>query len=119
MRKKICCYPGCNCLIDNNERYCNKHLIKTEDKPFQNAKRSNEGLYNTSQWRKLRCQVLKEQPYCFYCGVNINETRLSVHHLLPPRGDEFYFFERSNLVSICGSCHNKITNKEIQERKNG
>jgi 5-methylcytosine-specific restriction endonuclease McrA len=119
MKKKICNYPGCNTLIDITERYCTEH--KREPKgaePYKNAERSNASLYNTTRWRKLRSKILKEHPNCFRCGISKNETRLEVHHVVEPRGNEELFFDETNLTAVCPPCHRILTNKEIWGRKN-
>jgi 5-methylcytosine-specific restriction protein A len=116
MRKKICNFPGCNNLIEQSERYCSLH--KKEPAPaFSSAIRFNEELYHTTQWRKLRTKILKEQPYCFKCGISGSESKLEVHHIIPPRGNEELFFDESNLVSVCPVCHKILTAKEIGDRK--
>jgi 5-methylcytosine-specific restriction endonuclease McrA len=116
LRKKICNHPGCQNLIDINERYCKEH-IKPSKKPFEGAIRYNEELYKTIQWKQLRKKLLREQPNCFYCGVSKEEIPLEVHHRIPPRGNEELFFDYNNLVVVCGGCHKTITAKEIRERK--
>jgi 5-methylcytosine-specific restriction endonuclease McrA len=112
MRKKICSFAGCNTLIEFNERYCTKHIIN--HKPFEHAIRYNEALYNTTRWRTLRKEKIKEIPYCELCGA---DTNLEVHHRVPPRGNEELFFNRDNLQVICSACHKIITAREIRERK--
>jgi 5-methylcytosine-specific restriction protein A len=112
MIKKICNYPGCSKLIDSNERYCREHQNKPI--PFQGAKRFNEALYNTTQWRRLRKEILKGQPNCCRCG---SDTDLQVHHIIPPKGNEDLFFDKSNLATICSACHRIETNREIQHRR--
>jgi 5-methylcytosine-specific restriction protein A len=116
MKCKICHEPGCNVLISASETYCSKHKREPRQ-PFANAIRYNDSLYKTSQWRTLRKKILKEQPYCFYCGIAHNESRLEVHHRIPPRGNEQLFFNEDNLISICPACHRVITNQEIAKRK--
>jgi len=115
MRAKICCYPSCNSLIKTDKRYCDKH---TPDKkvPFENATRSNETLYNSSQWRSLRKKILKEHPYCYKCGISIKEAELDIHHIVPARGNIDLFYDESNCIPICKSCHRIITAKEIKNR---
>jgi 5-methylcytosine-specific restriction protein A len=116
MKAKICNSPGCNELIPPTERYCPRHK-KEPGKPFSSAIRFNEELYHTSQWRKLRATILKEQPNCSKCGISGSESKLEVHHIIPPRGNEELFFDENNLVSVCPVCHKIITNKEIGNRK--
>jgi 5-methylcytosine-specific restriction protein A len=114
--KKICGEPGCNKLIEITERYCEEHK-KEPRKPFENAIRFNQQLYNTNRWRKLKSEHLKEHPYCCKCGISKNEISLQVHHIIPPRGNEELFFDENNLTSICPVCHKIITTREIQKNK--
>jgi 5-methylcytosine-specific restriction protein A len=122
MKKKLCAHPGCGALVDHGVRYCPAHLRVREDSParaFGNAARSNQGLYNTSRWRKLAALVIREQPFCWYCGISKRDAgSLEVHHVEPPRGNEAVFFDRNNLVAVCRHCHQVITNKEIAGRRN-
>jgi 5-methylcytosine-specific restriction protein A len=115
MKKKICNAPGCNELIPPIERYCQHHK-KESPPPFSSAIRFNEALYKTTQWKQLRKKILNEQPVCFWCGISKDETKLEVHHRIPPRGNEELFFNENNLMAVCPACHKIITNKEIQER---
>jgi 5-methylcytosine-specific restriction protein A len=117
MKKKICNSPGCSNLINSNERYCKEHTFEPVRTPFKNATRFNESLYHTAQWRTLRKKILNEQPYCFKCGIPKDETKLEVHHIIPPRGNEELFFNENNLVAVCPVCHKIITSQEIQNRK--
>ena len=113
MRKKICKEAGCSILIDSGSTYCEKHL-KPKRVPFQSAVRSNDGLYNTTRWRKLRKKILSETPYCIRCGSDIS---LEIHHKIPPRGDVDLFYYEDNCVPVCGACHRLITASEISGRK--
>jgi len=113
MRAKICKEPGCSTLINGDSTYCEKH-IRSKRVPFQNAVRSNESLYNTTKWRKLRKQILKDIPYCVRCGTTIN---LELHHKIPPRGDEDSFFDEDNLIPVCKRCHRLETAREILNRR--
>jgi 5-methylcytosine-specific restriction protein A len=116
MRKKICNSPGCNELIPPTETYCSQHR-KESPAPFSSAIHFNERLYNTTQWRKLRAKILREQSNCSKCGISKNESKLEIHHLVPPRGNEELFFDENNLTAICPACHRVITNREIRKRQ--
>jgi 5-methylcytosine-specific restriction endonuclease McrA len=61
--------------------------------------------------------VLREQTSCFKCGISGDETRLEVHHVIPPRGNEALFFDVENLAAVCPKCHKFITGIEIGSRK--
>jgi 5-methylcytosine-specific restriction endonuclease McrA len=114
MRLKICREPGCSTLVPVTETYCDKH--RRERVPFANAVSTNAGLYNTVRWRALRKKVIAERPYCSCCGISRGESRLEVHHVVPPRGNEEPFFDEGNLMVVCGDCHKKITAREIGKR---
>jgi 5-methylcytosine-specific restriction protein A len=116
MKKYLCRFPGCGTLLEN-QGYCDKHKIEKKTEPFKNAVKSNEGLYNTTRWRKLRAKLLEEQENCYRCGIFKTESKLEVHHIIPPRGDEELFFDINNLAVVCSECHKVITAQEIQRRK--
>jgi 5-methylcytosine-specific restriction endonuclease McrA len=78
------------------------------------AERPNGALYNTTLWRKLRREVLREIGQCVICGAT---DRLHVHHITPPKGDEALFYDRNNLTVLCESCHARMTSAEAREVK--
>ncbi len=117
MSKLYCCYVNCRNFRIAGKRYCEKHkhleYDPTKRKPFIGAKRSNEGLYNTARWKKLRAYILKRDGCCYKCG---SIEKLQVHHKIAARNDEELFFNPANCVCICFSCHSKETRREICER---
>lgn len=113
MRKYQCRIANCNTLIDE-PGYCNRHK-QYERTPYKNASNPNKNLYNSHQWRALRKEVLElDKNVCSKCGSNY---KLSVHHIIPPRGDETLFFALDNCITLCMTCHRIITAKEIAGRK--
>jgi len=116
VRAKICAEAGCNTLIPQDKTHCEKHT-KEKAKPFENAERSNEGLYNTTRWQKLRRKILKKLPYCVNCGEHQNDPSLEVHHIKPPRGDEELFFDEDNVIPVCPACHKRLTAMEVYRRR--
>lgn len=82
---------------------------KAEQRQREDAKRDrwSRRLYHTEAWKKLRGQVLREQPVCatFMCG----EPSHHVDHIRPHRGDRAVFMDRSNLQGLCHSCHSRKT----------
>lgn len=78
-------------------------------KPFQNAKRKNESLYRTCEWRQLRKETIEKNPCCYYCGSVDN---LQVHHITPPKGNRDLFFDTDNLMVVCRYCHSRLTGIE-------
>lgn len=68
--------------------------------------------YKTAAWRKLRLWQLKREPLCRFCKAKdiITEAN-TVDHVNPHRGNIDKFFSRSNLCSLCKSCHSSIKQK--------
>ena len=66
--------------------------------------------YDTHKWRKLREQLLREQPLCVRCS-NMGIVRLAtvIDHTIPARAYTEGFFDTSNLVPICNQCHSDVT----------
>jgi len=66
-----------------------------------------------SDWIKIRFKILKRDTFtCQNCGKNGEEVLLDVHHKIPYRicrKDELH-----NLITICRSCHSRITFIEEQ-----
>ena len=109
--KRLCNYPGCQCFAIDGHNYCKSHYV--EHKPFENASRSNEGLYNTQTWRTLRKNHLAHNKECVMCGKSEN---LTVDHIIDPRGNPDLFYNESNLQTLCKECHRLKTAQEIKER---
>lgn len=65
-------------------------------------KRGTAGIYQSSQWKKLRNQKLDETPLCELCERIATE----VHHI---HTDRKLFFVIDNLAAICGECHTKVS----------
>jgi 5-methylcytosine-specific restriction protein A len=119
MKRYICRSPGCGTLLEK-PGYCPLHKRekeKNKSKPFENAIRSNEELYQSLMWKALKKRVLTETPFCCYCGIGKNESRLEVHHKIPPRGDLDLFFDINNLTVLCSICHQRQTALEIANRR--
>jgi 5-methylcytosine-specific restriction endonuclease McrA len=72
--------------------------------------------YANPRWRRLRKQVLAEQPLCALCARSGRETPATVvDHVQPHRGDWNLFWARENLQALCATCHSGI--KRIEENK--
>lgn len=101
----------------NHRGYCPIHQQYAPKKEaFQNAKRANEDLYHSAKWRKLRKETIEKYgSICRFCGKKTDNPQ--IHHIIPPRGNETLFFDPENLAVICPDCHRKITEQEIENRK--
>lgn len=58
------------------------------------------------RWQQAREQFLTEHPLCVMCQSEGRvEPATVVDHVVPHRGDERLFWDRSNWMSLCARCH--------------
>lgn len=74
-------------------------------------KRRIRGMYHTSMWCRTRAEHLTKHPYCEACKP-VLVAAIDVDHIIPHRGDWALFLSRSNLQSLCHSCHSRKTASE-------
>jgi 5-methylcytosine-specific restriction endonuclease McrA len=67
------------------------------------------------RWQQARRDHLSANPLCTRC---LTETPArytpadTVDHIVPHRGDERLFWDRSNWQSLCASCHSSHKQRE-------
>lgn len=107
--KRPCSFPGCPELVDG--RYCEKHKQEV-DRHYNKYKRDPETrkFYGRS-WRKIRKAFITAHPLCEECKKHGRFTPVEeVHHIKPM--SEGGTHDWDNLMSLCKSCHSRITAKE-------
>lgn len=97
---------------------CNKSRCPKKRGKFQNKKGKVHPWYNSTRWRKIRKQQLKEEPICKNCYIKGRATQATVvDHIKEWKSahtesmKEFLFADPDNLQSLCASCHNSKTAK--------
>lgn len=115
MKKYKCREKSCWELLSQSG-YCPKHQhLADVRKPFEGSVRSNTELYNTQRWKVLRKKVIdRDGGICTECG---NDSRLTVDHVIPARGQEDLFWDEENLATLCFWCQRKKTQEEINSRR--
>ena len=103
--KRPCGYPGCPNLTDG--QYCEVHRAQ-ERKKYDRYERSPDVNRKYGRaWQRIRKQYAEAHPLCERC---LEEGRLTpveeVHHIIPVSKGGTH--ARSNLMSLCRSCHNKV-----------
>ena len=113
-----CRHPGCTALVSGG--YCEAHKPKDRDRRSTEAS-SWHWMYLTSEWiDDLRPTQLLQEPFCRECAKLGRRTRATeVDHVQPHRGDWTVFTDRSNLQSLCHSCHSAKTMAESRAKSRG
>ena len=66
-----------------------------------------------SAWQKASRSFLQAHPLCEECMKAGRYTKATVvDHVVPHRGDERLFWDRSNWRPLCKRCHDKKTGRE-------
>lgn len=103
--KRPCSYPGCPKLCDG--QYCEDHRVmqrRNYDK-YERSPHINK-TYGRA-WKRIRDKYVKEHPLCEMCLADGKLTPVEeVHHILPISKGGTH--ARSNLMSLCQSCHTKL-----------
>lgn len=103
--KHPCNYPGCPKLTEG--RYCEEHQ-KIENKNYEKYHRDpNTKRRYGRAWKRIRDSYVKAHPFCEICyekGILVSTEQ--VHHKIPL--SEGGNHDRSNLISLCKSCHSRI-----------
>ena len=102
---KPCAFPGCPNLTEC--RYCEEHekqVAKTYEKYDRDP--TVRRRYGRA-WKRIRDSYVKTHPFCEECykkGILVPVEE--VHHIVPL--SEGGTHARSNLISLCKSCHSRI-----------
>lgn len=109
IKPKIPCrHPGCPELVPHGAKYCEKHKPFHHEAPRPASKRGYD-----SKWQKARKQYLTAHPLCVLCQKEGRYTKATVvDHIIPHRGDQKLFWDRSNWQALCKPCHDRKTGKE-------
>lgn len=74
-------------------------------------------FYKTKRWKGKRATVLRRDQYqCQECKrYGKNQEATTVHHIHPLRNRPELRLTTSNLVSLCGRCHDKMHDRVSDE----
>ena len=103
--KRPCSFPGCPKLTSG--RFCDDHA-KVEAKRYEQYDRDPETRRRYGRvWKRIRDAYVKQHPLCELCQQHGRFVPTEeVHHKVPLT--EGGTHDKSNLISLCKSCHAKI-----------
>lgn len=103
-----CKHPGCPALVPYGRKYCEQHAALHPEEVRSAAGRGYGG-----QWRKARQQFLQRHPLCVECQKEGRYVKATVvDHIVPHRGDQGLFWDRSNWQPLCKHHHDVKTMTE-------
>lgn len=106
--RRPCRNSSCNKLAESNQQYCVEHqkLIDKHYNKYQRDPQTNR-RYGKA-WRVTRKNYVAKQPLCEECFKRgVLKAVEEVHHIKPLSQGGTH--DESNLMSLCKSCHSKIS----------
>jgi 5-methylcytosine-specific restriction protein A len=101
---QFCGEPGCGVLVSSGR--CATH-VRTRPMAQRSA---GHAWYSYAAWRRLRLDVLRDEPFCRVCrAAGRNTVATDIDHIVKHGGDRDRFFDRGNLQSLCHRCHTAKT----------
>ena len=78
-----------------------------EKKPHEGYRHHNTKFYQSTAWRKLRAEKLRQNPICEQCvRIGLIIPAQVVDHIVPINKDGAAL-DIDNLQSLCHPCHNR------------
>ena len=120
----ICMHPGCRRMIPFNQRFCEEHK-QDKSKQATNQERMQYEekelrFYKSTTWTKLSKSFRLRNPTCASClKRGIIRQAVLVDHIEPIKTAYGWQhrLDESNLQSLCQTCHNAKTAREVAQRR--
>lgn len=91
---------------------CDKHKVEVRKQADERRGSSTERGYGY-KWQKARDGFLKKNPLCVHHLENNQVERSTVvDHIVPHKGDQTLFWDRTNWQALCKPCHDAKTARE-------
>lgn len=105
---------NCRTLIEFGERLCSKceERLKKQRKQYTTERVKEADKYTkTATWQSLRKEIImRDKGCCVLCLLRgrIEYRQLQVHHIVKRVDNLSLAYERSNLVTLCRTCHEEV-----------
>ncbi len=114
---KPCAALGCGKRIEYGQRHCERHE-GIDGKRHDERRGSAAARGYDSRWGKARKAWLMEHPLCAECERQGRvRAGVLVDHIVPHKGNQELFWNTTNWQSLCRTCHDEKTKKEMIEEK--
>lgn len=81
----------------------------------ERGQRADRKLY-TYRWAQASKRFLARHPLCVIClALGRTSAAKVTDHIVPHRGDEGLFWDRTNWQPLCKPCHDEKSGKEAHE----
>ncbi|WP_417278409.1 HNH endonuclease [Celeribacter sp.] len=100
---------SCGRVVPHGER-CACQIARTRARNKRHDQRRPTAAqrgYNHA-WRKARIEFLNYHPVCARCGA----PATVVDHIIPHKGDDRLFWDKSNWQALCKPCHDRQKQRE-------
>lgn len=108
--KRPCLSSGCKDFA-SNKGYCDKHQSRVKQRDRDRGTAHQRGY--DARWSKERDEFLRQHPLCVECRKKdyINPATV-VDHIIPHKGDQTLFWDKTNWQPLCETHHNIKTATE-------
>lgn len=110
----------CRKLIDYGNTFCDECKSKVVKDRKSNLKdKDAEKIIKSDRWKKVRQRIIQRDKTCLLCKKRgrLPYGKLAVHHIVKRTDDLSLAFEPSNLVTVCGTCHEELEKLSPQQQK--
>lgn len=114
---------GCATKVDFGNTYCLKckEKVNKQRKQYTTERVKEADKYTkTTTWKSLRKEIIiRDKGCCVLCFLRgkIEYRQLQVHHIIKRVDDIELAYERSNLVTLCRTCHEEVEKLSPQKQR--
>lgn len=117
--RKLCNAPGCNNIVEGGGSRCPQHTLPTytPKRHYDHHYYQGKAIYKSARWARLRAAQLQIEPFCRMCASFGISTPATVVDHVKEISQGIDPWDTSNFQSLCRSCHNVKSAKEVVKRR--